>query len=78
MDDDIELDVSSDIGLSTNDVIAIKNAVLKAFIEGHVESGDIGIAVQDFIGAFIDLDNQAVARDAALSREKERLTAEKK
>ena len=74
----VQGDPKGDIGLSTNDVVAIKNAVLKAFMDGTIVAGEAGVAVKDIIGAFIDLDNQAIARDEALVREKERLTAEKK
>jgi hypothetical protein len=65
---------SSDIGLSPQDVTAIKNALIKSFVEGDLAPEDIALAGDGFISAFIDLDNQAFIRDEILSAQKKRLT----
>ena len=68
MDDAIEDDFAEDIGLSVEDVKAIKNTMLNAFLAGKLTPEHIQLTASQFIGAFTDLDNEAILRDDMTKR----------
>lgn len=76
--DDQPEDPNADIGISTPDAQAIKQAILASVKDGFVEIGDIPEMVEHLMNAFKDIDSQVFARDEMMRSMKDRLTAKDK